>query len=133
MAASRNSIAMDWLKFFYSSQEAPDVIIESGIIGQKGEGSNEEIFFLNSNERVSKVQLKLQIVELIVNGVKKSVKTVRGVRLFTTSGRASRFFYDDEGEITAEQFDGYTVGYARGRSGMMIDQIQFFWYRTVFN
>jgi hypothetical protein len=36
-----------------------------------------------------------------------------------------------EGETFTERFDGYTLGYVTGQSGLLIDQVQFFWYKAV--
>jgi hypothetical protein len=33
-------------------------------------------------------------------------------------------------DVELEYFPGYTLGYVTGKSGLRIDQLQFFWYRT---
>jgi hypothetical protein len=54
---------------------------------------------------------------------------VRGLRFFTTNGRASPSLDHADGKLDTEQFDGYSLGYISGRDGLAIDQIQFHWYR----
>jgi len=52
------------------------------------------------------------------------------IQFFTTKGRVSPSHHQEDGVIFIEQFEGYTLGYIAGRSGLFIDQLQFFWYRT---
>ncbi len=117
----------DWCRFFYSSSNNLQNILQSKIHGTRSTTDETEKFILTANERINKVQVVVDDVTLIISGVEQSVQVVRGVRLFTTQGRQSSSIDYIDGEISTEQFDGYTVKYVTGRKGLMIDQLQFYW------
>ena len=129
MISPKNSLAMDWIQFLYSSSNDPTTIIESTVIGTRGDSEQDERFILHPDERVIKIHIKYASQSLYVNGILQSIPLVRGIRLFTSANRVSRLIDDNQGEILTEQYDGYTLGYARGRRGLRIDQLQFLWYR----
>jgi hypothetical protein len=90
-------------------------------------------YHLNDNERVEKVQIKALFETFINanNGLKFTTKIIRGLQFITTKGRRIPSGIPLTGnDVETEQFLGYTLGYVTGKSGLRIDQLQFFWYRS---
>jgi len=57
------------------------------------------------------------------------ISFITGIQFHTTNERTTRLYgMKDENEYT-ESFDGYVLGYVRGRSGLAIDEFQFIWYK----
>ena len=131
MIMLKNSLSIEWLQFLYSSPHNPGREIESELLGTRREGDIEERFLLEKNETLIRVQVKIPSIHLVVGGAPKWVALVRGIPLFTTAGRASPAIQNEGGDMLTEEFDGYTLGYARGRMGLLVDQLQFSWDRTL--
>ncbi len=131
MIARRGFFPSDWFQFLYSSTNQPDQMIKGDIRGSRSEEDISEFFLLDKDEKVYKVQIVYENTPYWKNNIKRIVPTVRGIRLFTTKGRASPSIDHAQGTKVIEQFDGYTVGYVSGRSGIYLDQIQFHWHRLV--
>jgi hypothetical protein len=131
MVARHGFFQSDWYQFLYSSPYHPDTIMEADVHGTRSEKDIPERFLLGNDEKVFKVQVVCYNVSYYINNILTTELMVRGIRLFTTKGRASPSIDYGEGVTVAEQFDGYVVAYARGRSGLAIDQLQFHWQRTV--
>ncbi|CAF2679432.1 unnamed protein product [Rotaria sp. Silwood2] len=126
-----NGMSLDWIQFLYSSSYNQNSVIEAKVHGiqEKGEVSR---FLLEKDEKIYKIQVKLSNVTLYwQDGTLFSTILIRGLQIFTTKGRASQSYDHVEGDVFTEQFDGYTLAYATGREGRYIDQLQFYWYRTV--
>jgi hypothetical protein len=90
-------------------------------------------YHLNDNERVEKVQVKALLEPFINpnNRLKFTTKIIRGLKFITTKGRRIPPGIPLTGnDVETEQFLGYTLGYVTGKSGLRIDQLQFFWYRA---
>jgi len=63
----------------------------------------------------------------------QSITIVTGIQFHTTEGRTTRLYgAKDEGEYT-ESFEGYVLGYVRGRCGLAIDEFQFIWHKQMDN
>ncbi len=80
-----------------------------------------------------KVQVKLLLETFInaYNGLKFTTKIIRGLQFITTKDRRIPPGISLTGDdVETEQFLGYTLGYVTGKSGLRIDQLQFFWYRV---
>jgi hypothetical protein len=108
--------------------------MEGEVYGTRPEKDRVERFFLlDENEKFIKVQVFYHNVSYYIGNVLQSIPMIRGLRLFTTRGNASPSFDYGQSTVATEQFDGYTIGYVSGRSGLAIDQIQFHWYRMVNN
>jgi hypothetical protein len=131
MIARRGVFKSDWYQFLYSSSYHPDDIIEADIRGTRPKTDISERFLLGKDEKIYKVQVVYYNASYNIHNVLTNASVIRGVRLFTTKGRASPSLDQAEGTTTTEQFDGYIVGYVSGRAGLAVDQIQFHWHRMV--
>jgi hypothetical protein len=120
------------LQLLYSSSQNNHSLVESKIYGNDGwKPTNTERFILDKDEKIWKVQGKLIRRTLFMRDASRVLATLIGqIEFFTTKGRVSSSHNQEDGEIFTEQYDGYTLGYVAGRSGLYIDQLQFFWYRT---
>jgi hypothetical protein len=64
-------------------------------------------------------------------GVEFTTTVIRGLKFITTKGRRIPPGIPLTGnDVVTEQFLGYTLGYVTGKSGLRVDQLQFFWYRS---
>jgi hypothetical protein len=71
-------------------------------------------------------------MDLIINGNKfVTTEIIRDLKFYTKNGQSIPLNNHSISEAYTEQFDGYTLGYATGRKSLLIDQLQFFWYRTI--
>ncbi|CAF0969417.1 unnamed protein product [Rotaria sp. Silwood1] len=126
-----DGMPLDWIQFIYSSSYDQNSVIEGQTHGFR-RTSEVSQFLLEKDERIYKIRGKLSNVTLSSqDGTLFSTILVRGLQFFTSKGRASRSYDHLEGKVFTEEYDGYTLGYATGRSGLFIDQLQFYWYRTV--
>ncbi|CAF5012293.1 unnamed protein product [Rotaria sp. Silwood1] len=126
-----DDMPLDWIQFIYSSSYDQNSVIEGQTHGFR-RTSEVSQFLLEKDERIYKIRGKLSNVTLSSqDGTLFSTILVRGLQFFTSKGRTSRSYDHLEGEVFTEEYDGYTLGYATGRSGLFIDQLQFYWYRTV--
>ena len=131
MTSPKNSFSIDWVQFLYASPHSPNHLIKSELLGTRKATDKEEEFLLGKNESIFRVHVKVENVTLYFDGVPKLVPLIRGIRFFTTTGRSSPAIQAERGKIFTEELDGYTLGYARGRKALLIDQLQFTWYRTL--
>ncbi|UJR38776.1 hypothetical protein I4U23_031441 [Adineta vaga] len=46
------------------------------------------------------------------------------IQFFITSGRSNRVYGSEKGEMLTESYEGFTIDYAKGRSGVLLDQLQ---------
>jgi hypothetical protein len=53
---------------------------------------------------------------------------VSGIQFHTTAGRISQLYGSNKGDMYTESYEGFTLGYAKGRSGLLVDMLQFVWY-----
>jgi len=91
-----------------------------------------EKFDLNQDEKIYKVQINVfDLLFLITNGTSYTTKVIKALKFFTTKGRSIPPYNSQTGKIFTEEFGGYTLGYVTGRAGQCIDQVQFYWYRTI--
>jgi hypothetical protein len=123
---------LHWLQFLYSSLDNLEDIIEGDIHGMREINDTFQRFFLDKDERIDKIQIKVNTTQLIEGDIPTvRIRLIRGIRFFTTKGRKSRTIDDIKGQMYIEQFDGYTLGYVTGYSGRYINQLQFYWYKTL--
>lgn len=121
-------------QFIYRSLENnTQSVIESTVHGLYGVQIDSKLKYnLDQDERVVKVLLKSgDILFSTPDDTRFTAKVVAGLEFITTKGRRipPGILLEDD-EIEYEGFPGYTLGYATGRSGLVIDQLQFYWYRT---
>jgi hypothetical protein len=113
---------------FYDNQNRIESIVH-GKFGQKMESTQQ--FDLNPDENIYKVQVNvIDIVSVDSDGIRYPSKIIKGLKFFTTNGRSFPPYTFQAEKIFTEQFHGYTLGYVTGKSGLRINQLQFFWYRT---
>lgn len=132
MTTGSQNMPLKWCQFSYSSPDNPGSILESALHGER-RSNDTDSFVLDENDRINKVQVLVDDETLYVGGITKCVSLIRGIRFFTTNGKFSRSIDHLPGELHTEKFDGYTVGYVSGRSGLRVDQLQFHWYRNIMN
>jgi hypothetical protein len=129
-----DSILLHWIQCFYSSNSSSEDFLPGIIHGIRDPNDLGQPFFLDEDENVDKVQVKLDNVQLYDNHVPVgNPRLVIAIRFFTTKGRSSPDISQARGDNYTEQYPGYTLGYIAGRSGRYIDQIQFYWYLTTNN
>jgi hypothetical protein len=85
-----------------------------------------ETFMMNAEERINKVTWYAGADIWYSNN--RKVRYVLGIQLHTTAGRTSRLYGSSKGEMYTESYEGFTLGYAKGRSGLLVDMLQFVWY-----
>ncbi len=123
---------LHWFQCLYSSPDNLEDIIEGDIHGIREINDTFQRFLLDKDEKIDKIQVKVDNVQLIEDDI-PTIRTrlIMGIRFFTTKGRKSRTIDDIKGQMYIEQFDGYTLGYVTGNSGRYINQLQFYWYKTL--
>ncbi|CAF1560000.1 unnamed protein product [Adineta ricciae] len=91
---------------------------------------NQDIFILKKDDHIEKIDVyvgKRQRYEWIQN----TIPIITAIQFFTVKGEASDIFGSTENaEKTTEHFPGYIFAYAKGRSGLWIDRLQFVWIST---
>lgn len=133
LITSDQKMPLEWCQFLYSSPDNPENVLQSELQGTRQATDVIQRFFLVQTERIKKVQIVVNSQILYVDNIRTSVPLICGVRLFATDGQTSPSIDHLEGHFYTEQFDGYTVGYVTGRSGLYVDQVQFHWYRNTTN
>jgi hypothetical protein len=119
---------LEWCQFLYSSPSDSENLLSSDIRGTRPPTDVIQRFYLAENERINEVQVVVGDEIMYVGDIETAVQLVRGVRFFTTHGRASQPIHHMEGTLYTEQFPGYAVRYVTGRDGLYVDQLQFHWY-----
>ncbi|CAF3792782.1 unnamed protein product [Rotaria sp. Silwood1] len=122
-------VPLNWIQFLYSSLLDPQNVIEAKLHGTRYKTDSVQQFLLDKDEKISKIQMKIDNITLYINKIQHSVPIIRGLRVFTTKGRVSQSIDRVNGQSATESFDGYAVGYVTGKDGLLIDQLQFYWYR----
>ncbi len=120
-------------QFNYISFHHNQSRIESSVHGGNGQRIDSPYEYqLDKDERINKVQVKSFPMPVAhYNGVKITTKIITGLQFITTKDRRIPSDITLTGkDVETEQFLGYTLGYVTGKSGLRIDQLQFFWYRT---
>ncbi|CAF4763832.1 unnamed protein product [Rotaria socialis] len=120
-------------QFIYSCPGNSENILKSDVHGKSTLINTTDRLCLAENERINEVQILVDGEILYVNDIPKWVPLIRGIRFFTTNGKATQPIDHLPGELCTEKIDGYTVGYVTGRSGLYVDQLQFNWYRNIMN
>jgi hypothetical protein len=129
-----DSDCLGWIQCFYSSDSHSDDILRGITHGIREQTDVGEQFWLDNDEKVFKVQIKVDYVQLFKDG-RPSMKPriIRNLRFFTTNKRSTPKIDQFGGEMYTEEFEGYTLGYLTGTSSRYIDQLQFYWYQTINN
>ncbi|CAF1175455.1 unnamed protein product [Adineta steineri] len=131
MITGCKDLPLDWCQFCYSSSNDDcQMIMQSEIRGTCETNDDTERFIINENERINKIQVVVDHEILFVNDIQKIVPLIRGIRFFTTNGQTSQSIDHLQGDLYTEELYGYFVGYVTGRSGLFIDQLQFYWFKN---
>ena len=119
------------IQFIYQ-QDRP---VFSEIYGGHGDPSRyfpsllNETFLTNNEERINKVTWYIGTSKWLgKNNV--SIQYVLGIQFHTTAERRNHLYGSDKGKAYTESYAGHTVGYAKGKSGFLVDMLQFIWYKT---
>jgi hypothetical protein len=86
-----------------------------------------ETFMIHNEDRIDKVSLYVGRHTWLYRNT--FVQYVVGIQFYTTAGQTSRLYGSYKGELHTESYEGYTLGYAQGRSGLLVDTLQFVWYK----
>jgi len=113
------------LRFIYGEQNSSIPKIYHGDSNLKDPAYFNEMFMLMNGERINKVTSYFGRNLWQFDG--KLIPFVLGIRFQTTSGRTSQLYGSSKGDEYTESFDGFTFGYAKGRSVTLIDQLQIEW------
>ena len=124
---------IDACRFIYRSSRDNHSRIESPVHGAPRTKINSAYQFdLHDDERIEEIHVKSSDVFFVgANDRAIRVRVVRGIQFLTTKARRIPPDIVLTGDdVQSESILGYTLGYATGKSGQRIDQLQFFWYRT---
>ncbi|CAF0884255.1 unnamed protein product [Adineta ricciae] len=126
-----NQDGLESYQFFYLSSHDQENVIESEVDGNQTENFKRKFFF-TKNERIIRVQGRLVKKNLVSqNGTSRSISIITGLEFVSRKHRMSPSYGGELGEVFSEEYDGYMLGYIRGRSAQYVEQVQFVWYRTV--
>lgn len=106
---------LHWFQCFYSTFDNPDHMIKGDLHGIREDSDDIAEFFLEKDEKISKIQLKIDTIQLFDHGT-PSLRTqlIMAMRFYTTKGRISPTIDHINGQIYSEEFDGYYLGYVSG-------------------
>ena len=124
---------IDSCHFIYTSSQNNQTRIESPLHGPShGKKDSAKEYHLNDDERIEEIFVKASDVFFLgQNNTVNRVKVIKGLQFITTKGRQIPPDIALTGDdVNFEHIPGYTLGYATGKTGSKIDQLQFFWYRT---
>lgn len=124
---------VDACQFIYTSAQNNHSQIESGIHGGDERLTNASFeYHLNYDERIHQVRIGSVLTRFLVNnGITYTTTLINGIQFVTRKGRmVPSDIVLAHCKVETEYFPGYTLGYVTGRSGLRIDQLQFFWYLT---
>lgn len=123
--------SLTYVQFFYSSSKDNSKDIQGPVRGDKKFSKASRKFTLNEGEEFVKVQTYFNHRQVImVDNSKRNVLILTGIQFTTTMGRSSPFFGKRSGHEYSENYTGFILSYATGRSGILIDQLRFVWYRN---
>ncbi|UJR19888.1 hypothetical protein I4U23_023021 [Adineta vaga] len=91
---------------------------------------NQDIFILKDNDHIEKIDVYVGKRKRY-EWYPKTISIITAIQFFTVKGEVSEIFGSTEdAEKTTEYFPGYIFAYAKGRSGLWIDRLQFVWINT---
>lgn len=124
---------IDSCQFIYTSSQNNHSRIKSPLHGlSHGKKDLAKEYHLKDDERIEEIYVKASDVFFLGhNNTVNAVKVIKRLQFITTSGRQIPPDIALTGDdVKFEHIPGYTLGYATGKTGSKIDQLQFFWYRT---
>jgi hypothetical protein len=117
------------VRFIYKEDNLSVPKVYHGVHGEPTKFSStllNEIFVMNAVERIDKIALYVGTRSLRGGG--NLTRFVSGIQFHTTAGRTSQLYGSSKGDMYTESYKGFTLGYAKGRSGLLVDMLQFVWY-----
>jgi hypothetical protein len=117
------------IRFIYQSNNSSDQKAYHGSHinrGHRGSPIHNETFMMHDGERINKVTWYVGTYVWSISTVK--IRYVLGIQFYTTARRMSQLYGSNKGEMYTESPEGFTLGYARGRAGFLVDMLQFVWY-----
>ena len=119
------------IRFLYRNYNSSIANLYHGYPDSNDSSLLNDTFLLSDDERINKVTLYVGIgtAENIYKVIDTPIRHVLGIQFYTTIGRLSPLYGAKEGEEFNEFYKGFILGYATGRSGVIIDMLQFVWYK----
>ena len=116
-------------RFIYPTAVSSASKVYHGIPYTHNPALTHETFLMQGRERINKVTWYVGEHRLVVGN--KRAQYVRGIQFYTTAGRISKLYGASEGDAYTESFDGFILGPVAGKSGAVIDQLQFTWIKSL--
>ena len=113
------------LRFIYRGENSSSSKGYHGDPTSRDPPLSNKTFMMNVGERINKVTWYVGTHLWQYAG--NLFPFVLGIQFFTSRGRTSQLFGSIEGEKYSESYEGFTLGYAKGRSVTLIDQLQIVW------
>jgi hypothetical protein len=117
------------VRFIYTEDHLSVPKVYHGVNGEPSKFSStllNEIFLMSAVERIDKITWYVGTRSLRLSG--NIPRFVSGIQFHTTAGRTSQLYGSNKGDMYTESYEGFTLGYAKGRSGLLVDMLQFVWY-----
>jgi hypothetical protein len=117
------------VRFIYTEDNMSVPKVYHGVNGEPSKFSStllNEIFLMSAVERIDKITWYVGTRSLRLSG--NIPRFVSGIQFHTTAGRTSQLYGSNKGDMYTESYEGFTLGYAKGRSGLLVDMLQFVWY-----
>jgi hypothetical protein len=124
---------IDSCYFIYTSSQNNQSQMKSPLHGPShGKKDTVYEYHLTDDERIKGILVEASDVFFIgPNNTVNPAKVIKRLQFITTKGQhipPNISFVDND--VKSEHMPGYTLGYATGKTGQKIDQLQFFWYRN---
>jgi len=131
-----NSELLFAIRFIYQQENSSIPEIYRGGDGKPSKNIQEyslhnEKFIMNGSERIDKITWYKGTNIWRYNRDGDLIEFVLGIQFHTTFGRTSVLYGISKGAMYEESYEGYILGYATGRSGLLVDMLQFVWYHQV--
>ncbi|CAF0802472.1 unnamed protein product [Adineta ricciae] len=130
MQGTQHGEVLSYIRFSYSSLQNENHTIVSPLHGFNDFSKQSQIFMLTKDERIIAVHVYVNKHTEVVNDPSNDLNIITGLQFFTTSGRSSPIFGEAFGERFVEEFNGAALGYATGKYGPSLNQLQFVWYQA---
>jgi hypothetical protein len=91
---------------------------------------NQDAFILQPNDAIEKITVYIGRRQRFLWDP-RTIPIVTAIQFYTVKGHVSDLFGSTkDAEQITEHFPGYTFAYAKGRSGLWVDKLQFIWLKT---
>ncbi|CAF1416487.1 unnamed protein product [Adineta ricciae] len=130
MQGTPHGEVLSYIRFSYSSLHNENNTIMSPIHGLNDLSKHSQSFMLAKDERIIAVHVYVNKHTDVVNDPSNDLNIITGLQFFTTLRRSSPIFGEASGERFVEEFHGASLGYATGKYGPFLNQLQFVWYQA---